>query len=113
MRMLKKWSKSGILLRTTKTKLFEFWQSLTQPQTSRNSSNEQKNTLEYHFETCNSPASEKWECWKSGQNLKFEGSKFEKFHNCGCACKISDFDHFFITFDSDLWVNCKSQNGCV
>ena len=27
--------------------------------------------------------------------------------------KISDFDQFFITLISDLWVNCKSQNGIL
>ena len=27
--------------------------------------------------------------------------------------KISDFDQFFKTFISDLWMNCKSQNGIL
>ena len=27
--------------------------------------------------------------------------------------EISDFDHLFRTFMSDLWVNCKSQNGIL
>ena len=27
--------------------------------------------------------------------------------------EISDFDQFFITLISDLWVNCKSQNGIL
>ena len=27
--------------------------------------------------------------------------------------EISDFDQFFKTFISDLWVNCKSQNGIL
>ena len=52
-------------------KIFNFWQNSTEPQTSTNSSNEQKHTLEYHFDTCNSLTSQKWQCSKSGQNLKF------------------------------------------
>ena len=44
---------------------------LTKPQTSRNGSKQQKNTLEYYFDTCNSLTSQKWQCSKSGQNLKF------------------------------------------
>ena len=71
MRMLKKWSKSEISIRTAVMKLFEFWQNLILPQTSGNPSNQQKNTLEYHFDTWNSLTSEKWECWKSDQNLEF------------------------------------------
>ena len=51
--MFKKWSKSEISLRTAVIKIFNFWQIFDQPQTSRNSSNQQKNTLEYHFQTCN------------------------------------------------------------
>ena len=27
--------------------------------------------------------------------------------------EISDFDQFFKTFISDLWMNCKSQNGIL
>ena len=27
--------------------------------------------------------------------------------------KISDFDQFFKTLISDLWMNCKSQNGIL
>ena len=27
--------------------------------------------------------------------------------------EISDFDQLFKTFISDLWVNCKSQNGIL
>ena len=27
--------------------------------------------------------------------------------------KISDFDQIFKTFISDLWMNCKSQNGIL
>ena len=27
--------------------------------------------------------------------------------------KISDFDQVFKTFISDLWMNCKSQNGIL
>ena len=27
--------------------------------------------------------------------------------------EISDFDHFFITFNYDLWVNSMSQNGIL
>ena len=27
--------------------------------------------------------------------------------------EISDFDQFFKTFISDLWINCKSQNGIL
>ena len=71
MRMFKKWSKSEISLRTAVMKIFKFHKSLTKPQTSRNPSNQQNNTLEYHFETCNSLTSQNWNWWKSYQNLKF------------------------------------------
>ena len=43
MTMFKKWSKSEIYHRSAVMKILNFWQNLTQPQTSTNSSNEQKN----------------------------------------------------------------------
>ena len=46
----------------------KFW---TQPQTSRNHSNEQENTPECHFESCNPLTRLKWKSWRVGQNPKF------------------------------------------
>ena len=54
MTMFKKWPKSEISLRIEVMKIFNFWQNSTEPQTSTNSSNQQKNTLEYYFDSCNS-----------------------------------------------------------
>ena len=49
--------------------------------------------------------------------LKFEvESKFcqkLKIFMTAVLSEISDFDQFFITLISDLWVNCKSQNGIL
>ena len=71
MTMYKKWSKSEISLSTVSWKFSIFDKILTKTQTSTNPWNHQKNTLEYHFETLNSLTSQKWQCSKSGQNLKF------------------------------------------
>ena len=55
-------------------------------------------------------------CWFEGL-WKFEvESKFcqkLKIFMTVVLREISDFDQFFITLISDLWVNCKSQNGIL
>ena len=49
--------------------------------------------------------------WKFEVRVKIL-SKIENFHDRGLS-EISDFDHFLKTFISDLWVNCKYQNGIL
>ena len=47
--------------------------------------------------------------WKSEFESKF--CQKSKIYMTEVLSEISDFDHFFITFKYDLWVNSKSQNG--
>ena len=47
--------------------------------------------------------------WKFEVKLKF--CQKLKIFITAVLCEISDFDHLFKTFISDLWVNCKFKNG--
>ena len=55
--------------------------------------------------------------WRISGSLRFEVKlKFFqklKIFMTAVLSEISDFDHFFITFNSDLWVNYNSQNGIL
>ena len=53
--------------------------------------------------------------WSIPESLRWRSKFCKKLKNFMTAVlsEISDFDHFFIPFISDLWVNYKSQNGIL
>ena len=53
--------------------------------------------------------------WKDFWKFEVESKSCQKLiiFMTAVLSEISDFDQFFKTFISDLWMNCKSQNGIL
>ena len=53
--------------------------------------------------------------WRISESLRWSQNfvKNWKFSWPRSLAKFLDFDYFFIPFVSDLWVNCKSENGIL